>query len=80
MESSRKGVQWLMLGPISFMTASCKPNIASVNVKNIMMCVPLREIKDGEELTESYQNHFLVPTISIVYVRIKAAMEIRFLR
>ena len=57
-ESSRVGVQWLMLGPISFVNASCRPNVAYVNVKNLMVCVPLREIKAGEELTISYQNHF----------------------
>ena len=50
-----------MLGPISFINASCKPNIAYVNVKNIMVCVPLREIKEGEELTVSYQNYFFGP-------------------
>ena len=61
MESPRKSVQWLMLGPISFINASCKPNVAYVNVKNIMVCVPLREIKEGEELTVSYQNHFFGP-------------------
>ena len=61
MESSRKVVQWLMLGPISFFNASCGPNVAYVNVKNIMVCVPLREIKEAEELTVSYQNHFFGP-------------------
>ena len=60
-QSSRVGVQWLMLGPISFINASCKPNVAYVNVKNIMVCVPLRQIKEGEELTISYQNHFFGP-------------------
>ena len=60
-ESSRVGVQWLMLGPISFVNASCRPNVAYVNVKNLMVCVPLREIKAGEELTISYQNHFFAP-------------------
>ena len=60
-QSSRVGVQGLMLGPISFINASCKPNVAYVNVKNIMVCVPLRQIKEGEELTISYQNHFIGP-------------------
>ena len=54
MESSRKDVQWLMLGPISFINASCEPIVAYVNVKNIIVCVPLREIKEAEELTVSY--------------------------
>ena len=48
-QSSRVGVQLLMLGPISFINASCKPNVAYVNVKNIMVCNPLRQIKEGEE-------------------------------
>ena len=60
-QSSRVGVQWLMLGPISFINASCKPNVAYVNVKNNMVCVPLRQIKEREELTNSYQNHFFGP-------------------
>ena len=60
-QSSCGGVQWLRLSPISFINASCKPNVANVNVKNIMVCVPLRQIKKGEGLTISYQNHFFGP-------------------
>ena len=69
------GVQWLMLGPISFVNASCRPNVAYVNVKNLMVCVPLREIKAGEELTISYQNPFFGRTTSFVYVPTKVYME-----
>ena len=43
---------------ISFVNASCRRNVAYVNVKNLMVCVPLREIKAGAKVTISYQNHF----------------------
>ena len=56
--SSRVGMQWIMLGPISFINASCKPNVSYVKVENIMVCAPLRVIEEGEELTISYHNHF----------------------
>ena len=56
--SSRVGMQWVMLGPISFINASCKPNVSYVKVENIMVCAPLRVIEEGEELTISYHNHF----------------------
>ena len=42
--SSRIGVEWMMLGPISFINASCKPNVAYVKVRKLMVCVPFREI------------------------------------
>ena len=35
-ESSRLGVRWLVLGLISFVNESCRPNVAYVNVKNLM--------------------------------------------
>ena len=50
-----------MLGPISFIKASCRPNVAYVHVKNIMVCVPLRDSKEGQELTIPYQNPFFGP-------------------
>ena len=48
----------MMLGPISFINASCKPNVAYVNVRKLMVCVPLRDIKAGEELTVFYGKHY----------------------
>ena len=56
--SARVGVNWMMLGPISFINASCKPNVAYVNVRKLMVCVPLRDIKAGEELTVFYGKHY----------------------
>ena len=56
--SDRANKQWLMLGPISFLNASCEPNVAYVNVGSLMICVTLCEIKEGDELTMSYQSHF----------------------
>ena len=47
---SRIGVEWMMLGPISFTNASCKPNVAYVKVRKLMVCVPFRDIIAGEEL------------------------------
>ena len=44
-ESFRVGVQWLMLGPISFINESRRPHVAYVNVKNWMVFVTLREKK-----------------------------------
>ena len=49
--SARVGVNWMMLGPISFINASSKPNVAYLYGKKLMVCVPLRDIKAGEELT-----------------------------
>ena len=58
MSSTRVGVDWMMLGPISFVNACCKPNVAYVNVKKLMICVSLRDIKAGEELNVFYGKHF----------------------
>ena len=48
----------MMLGPISFINVSCKPNVAYVNVRKLLVCVPLRDFKAGEELTVFYGKHY----------------------
>ena len=58
MFSSRANEQWIMLGPISFVNASCKPNIAYIRSGKLMSCAPLRPIREGEELTVFYSRHF----------------------
>ena len=59
--SSRVGLQWLMLGPISFVYASCVPNVAYVRLGKVMACAPMKNIKRGEELVISYHKHFFGP-------------------
>ena len=56
--SSRIVVEWMMLGPISFINASCKPNVAYVKVRKLMVCVPFRDIIAGEELTVFYRKFY----------------------
>ena len=56
--NARVGVNCMMLGPISFINASCKPNVDYVKVKKFMVCVPLRDIKAGEELTVFHGKHY----------------------
>ena len=47
--SRLRDMQWLMLGPISFVNASCKSNIEYRQIKDISM---------GQELTVFYYRHF----------------------
>ena len=51
-------MQWVMLGPISFVNASCKSNIEYRQKRRLVYCVALRNIKVGEELTVYYYRHF----------------------
>ena len=56
--SELKNVQWVMLGPISFVNASCKSNIEYRQKGRLVYCVALRNIKVGEELTVYHYRHF----------------------
>ena len=57
-QSQRLKKLWLMLGPISFINSSCKPNAKYVRLKSCLMtCVPIRSIKPGEEKTVLYNRH-----------------------
>ena len=56
--SSRVGAQWIMLGPISFINNSCKPNVKYVIDGDKMKCVTIKEIEEGEELSIEYHKHF----------------------
>ena len=44
-------MQWIMLGPISFINASCRANIEYKQNGKIVFCVAKKNIKCGEELT-----------------------------
>ena len=56
--SSYKNSQWMMLGPISFINASCKPNVEYKQCGKIVLCVAKRDIRAGEELSVFYNRHF----------------------
>ncbi|XP_075260432.1 uncharacterized protein LOC142352001 isoform X1 [Convolutriloba macropyga] len=56
--SQHKDIQWVMLGPISFINASCKANVEYRQKGNIVFCVALKDIKIGDELTVYYYRHF----------------------
>ena len=59
--SNRVGLQWLMLGQILFVNASCVPNVAYVRLGKVMVCAPLKIIKREKELVVSYHKHFFGP-------------------
>ena len=56
--SSFKKMQWIMLGPISFINASCRANIEYKQNGKIVICVAKKNIKCGEELTVFYNTHY----------------------
>ena len=56
--SSYKNSQWMMLGPIFFINASCKPNVEYTQCGKIVLCVAKRDIRAGEELSVFYNRHF----------------------
>ena len=56
--SKLKNIQWLMLGPVSFVNASCKANVEYKHKVKLIYCTALRDIKPGEELTVFYSRHF----------------------
>ena len=56
--SKLKGVQWLMIGPISFVNASCRANVEYKHKGRLIYCTAIRDIKVGEELTVFYSRHF----------------------
>ena len=47
-----------MLGPISFINASCNANVEYKQIGKIVCCVAKKDIKIGEELTVFYSRHF----------------------
>ena len=49
---------FLMLGPVSFVNSSCKPNAKYVIDGHIVRCMAIRDIKKGEELTVKYDINF----------------------
>ena len=56
--SKLKNVQWLMLGPVFFVNASCKANVEYKQTGKIIICVATKEIKSGQELTVFYSKRF----------------------
>ena len=56
--SKLRNVQWLMLGPISFVNASCRPNVEYRQKGKVVYCVALKNIAIGEELSVFYNRHF----------------------
>ena len=48
----------LILGPISFVNAACKPNAEWFRIDNTMQCRAIKSIAAGEELTFYYCPHF----------------------
>ena len=57
-QSGRYGLQWVLLGPVSFINASCNANVAFVRHGKIVSCVTLKDVKQGEELTINYSRHY----------------------
>ena len=58
-QNGRYGLQWVLLGPVSFINASCNANVAFVRHGKIVSCVTLKDVKQGEELTINYSRHYL---------------------
>ena len=56
--SRLRDMQWLMLGPISFVNASCKSNIEYRQKGRIVYCVAIKDFSMGQELTVFYYRHF----------------------
>ena len=57
-ESTLLKKQWLMLGPISFVNHSCKPNAKYSRVGSVMKCIAVREIDLGEEILVLYDRNY----------------------
>ena len=60
--SRLRDMQWLMLGPISFVNASYKSNIEYRQKGRIVYCVAIKDISMGQELTVFYYRHFFGST------------------
>ena len=56
--SRLRDMQWLLLGPISFVNASCKSNIEYRQKGRIVYCVAIKDISMGQEITVFYYRHF----------------------
>ena len=56
--SKLRNVQWLMLGPITFVNASCRPNVEYRQKGKVVYCVALKNIAIGEEVSVFYNRHF----------------------
>ena len=54
--SKMRGEQWLMLGPISFVNASCRSNVEYRQKDRLVVCVATKNISTGDELTDFLQS------------------------
>ena len=76
--SRLRDMQWLMLGPISFVNASCKSDIEYRQKGRIVYCVAIKDISMGQKLTAFYYRHFLACLTLIVCVHTNLSTGIRF--
>ena len=76
-KSGRLNKTWLMLGPISFVNASCDANIEYSRKGFSIQAVVKRDIVVGEELSVFYDKHFLENSMSTAYVHSLKSMETR---
>ena len=56
--SKMRDEQWLMLGPISFINASCRSNVEYRQKSRLVVCVATKNISTGKELTISHNRHY----------------------
>ena len=59
---------FLMLGPLSYINSSCRPN-ARCEIRNFAVrCINLKAIKPGEEIVVKYDTNFLETSTKIAHV------------
>ena len=57
-ESELLKKQYLIMGPISFVNHSCKPNAKYQRFGSVMRCVTLLEVSEGEEVLMLYDRNY----------------------